>query len=337
MINIYFNHSFTETAYALEQLKKSMKEKICIFVTNNKDNFYFKNIADYFEIEKSFQNEKDYIEYYLKFCKEHKIDFFIPKNHVIEISKHIKLFLDNGIKVITSCNYKTHLLLNDKFKMYEYLKNDNISINIPPFSIVNSYEEFLYEYNKIKKEGFSVVVKPTNGIGGNGYRKILEISELEEFQKYDKTIISLNHLKNLIKNNEINSLFLSGYLTGKEYSIDCLANKGELINIVCRTIIDKHTQQIENKQELIKISQELTKKLKLNNLYNIQIRYHNNKIYLIEINTRMSGGIYKSCISGINLLENCILLNENLPILSNINKNLNLKIRDKKGYYVEIE
>ena len=35
--------------------------------------------------------------------------------------------------------------------------------------------------------------------------------------------------------------------------------------------------------------------------YNMQLRYHKNKWYLLEVNTRMAGGTYKSCMTGINI------------------------------------
>ena len=43
-------------------------------------------------------------------------------------------------------------------------------------------------------------------------------------------------------------------------------------------------------------------------MFNIQVQCHKGKVYLMEINTRMSGGIHKSSLAGVNFLYLAIKL-----------------------------
>lgn len=54
--------------------------------------------------------------------------------------------------------------------------------------------------------------------------------------------------------------------------------------------------------------EKLTKRFNLSYLYNIQVKYHKGKVYLIEINPRMSAGIHKSSLAGVNFLYLAIKL-----------------------------
>ena len=56
---------------------------------------------------------------------------------------------------------------------------------------------------------------------------------------------------------------------------------------------------------------QITERYNLSYIYNVQVKYHKGKVYLIEVNTRMSGGIYKSCFSGVNFLYLAVKLLDN--------------------------
>lgn len=79
-----------------------------------------------------------------------------------------------------------------------------------------------------------------------------------------------------------------------------------------------------------------TKKFNLSNIYNIQVKYHKGEVYLIEINTRMSGGTFKSCMSGINLMSKTVDLLNGEKVESQINKLKEIKITQKNDCYIDL-
>src|SRR5471030_752231 len=120
--------------------------------------------------------------------------------------------------------------------------------------------------------------------------------------------ISYNHLKKILSStSNFDPLLVSGLLPGDEGSIDCLANNGKLVDSLIRIKSGKYEQTVKVDKEVNLIVEKLVEKFNLNNLFDIQFKLKDDIIYLLEINTRMSARIFKSCKIGINFLHKAIL------------------------------
>jgi len=153
-------------------------------------------------------------------------------------------------------------------------------------------------------------MKPISGIGGNGFKKIIEtMTEIDELYLSTGSTIAKERIARILQDSRnVEPFIVMEYLEGDEFSIDCLAYQGELIRAIPRRKIDLYCQNVEHRIDLIVIAQKLTKKFNLSYLYNIQVKYHKGKLYLLEINTRMSAGIHKSSLAGVNFLYLAIKL-----------------------------
>lgn len=303
-MRIYFNRCFTQTAQVIEMLQNNDKgEKFEIFISHLKRNDYLESIANYFELEPAELSGREYATYCLEFCIKHNIDLFIPRNQVTTISEYREEFEKLGIKVMLIGTHEIYELLNDKVKTYEELQSSNI-IGIPLTYKINNYSDFKKAYEEITSKGSKACMKPISGIGGDGFRRISdEISEINELYTTSESVISKDRLDRVLKSvDKIEPFMVSEYIEDEEYSIDCLSLNGELLVGVPRRKIDRYRQNIEYNEELIEIARKITKRYNLSYLYNVQVKYHLGEAYLIEVNTRMSGGIYKSCLSGVNFL-----------------------------------
>lgn len=334
-MNIYFNSCFTQTAEAIKFLKEDQCD-IKVFVTNRTENYYLKNISDYFEIEKEYLSDKEYLNFCLNFCKKHKIDIFFVRYKATELSQYVESFKNIGVKVTFVTDFDTYKLLDNKVYTYEAIKEDNI-IAIPPYGIATTYKEYINLYNEIRDSGFDVCIKPLDGVGGVGFKRIREdLTSYDELMFGGFTTMSKERADFIFKRKcNFEPLMILGYLNGEEYSIDCLASNGVLIDAIPRVKIDNYTQLIKPDNEVIEVARKFTKKFKLNNIFNIQVKYHNNKLYLIEINTRMSGGIFKSCMSGINILSKNLNLLLGKNVTSEIDSLRKLKINQRNDCYIE--
>lgn len=135
------------------------------------------------------------------------------------------------------------------------------------------------------------------------------MTELDELYQSTGSTIAKERLARILHDSQnVEPFIVMEYLEGDEFSIDCLANNGELIRAIPRRKLDIYRQNIEYRADLIVIAQKLTKRFNLSYLYNIQVKYHKGKAFLIEINTRMSAGIHKSSLAGINFLYLAIKL-----------------------------
>jgi predicted ATP-grasp superfamily ATP-dependent carboligase len=99
---------------------------------------------------------------------------------------------------------------------------------------------------------------------------------------------------------EFPELMVMEFLEGEEYSIDCLAKSGELIAAVPRRKGGGRIRILENNKELMELAEVFTEEFKLDYIFNIQVKYNQGLPKLLEINPRMSGGLYFSCLSGVN-------------------------------------
>ena len=301
-MNIYFNRCFTQTAKVVELLQNNPNgEKFNIFISHSSRNNYLEAVADHYEIEPKLTG-REYADYILNFCNEHKIDVFIPRKNMEELVHYKKEFDALGVKVLFIGSEDIYTLLNDKVATYEDLEGTDI-VKIPKTYAITSYEEFEHAYKDIRESGEIACMKPISGIGGDGFKIIREnMTEIDELYTTTGSNIAKTRVDRVLQSVEkIEPFMMSAFLEDEEYSIDCLGNNGELVVGIPRRKIDRYRNNIEYHEELLDIARKLTKRYKLNMLYNIQVRYHKGEAYLIEINTRMAGGMYKSCFAGVNL------------------------------------
>ena len=106
------------------------------------------------------------------------------------------------------------------------------------------------------------------------------------------------------------------YIIGKEYTVDCFFDyNGKLMRYLPRERIKSKDVSIIGKTEDNKLIGNFTQKLSLFLKFvgpiNIQIIISKKKIYLIEINPRISGSIFFSMKSGFNPFKYSIQLKNN--------------------------
>lgn len=98
-------------------------------------------------------------------------------------------------------------------------------------------------------------------------------------------------------------MLLMEYLSGPEYSVDCVGDNGRLICAVPRKkhLSVGHGQTVVMDPVILEATRKLASDYKLNGNFNVQFRDEKNKPRLLEINPRMSGGIAMACLAGPNL------------------------------------
>ncbi len=308
-IRVYFNRCFTSTSNIIQQLLSCPDAHIFkIYISHGSVNNYLQRVADYFEVEPLLDG-KDYVDYCINFCLRHKIDLFVPRYNVTTLINYKEEFHRIGVKVMFIGSSKTYQLLENKAKTYDALRNTDI-VAIPKTFCVKNYQDYLKAHKEITEIGSSSCMKPISGIGGNGFKRIIEtMSETDELYLSSGSTIAEERIVRILQNSQnVEPFIVMEYLEGDEFSVDCLANKGKLMIAIPRKKLDGYRQNIEHRVDLIDIARKLTKRFNLSYLYNIQVKFNKEKAYLIEINTRMSGGIHKSSFSGVNFLYLAIKL-----------------------------
>ena len=170
MVRVWFNHWFSTSYNLIELMKQDDKEQIYVIASNKQIDSVIQKVCDEW-YQDSLADGEEYIRYCLDFCKEHKVDVFVPRRKMVEISQNIKLFHDIGVKVMVD-EYEIIKLLNDKVAAYDFLK-DCEGVNIPAYKMVNTADEFETAYHELRKEYDQVCVKFVKDEGAMSLEHIL--------------------------------------------------------------------------------------------------------------------------------------------------------------------
>ena len=300
---IWFNKGLSAIAQALKLLKGSGNEfkTIC---THTNPKFVGFEFADTVFVEPRAISGNEYIEYALEFCKTNSVDVFWPGRFQIEVTKNRARFEELGITIITPASASVLDTIENKAELYKLVSDIS---PIPMHTVVGDYNSFWYAYQSTKAAGHPVCIKPETGIFAQGFRVIIEGQNLlQTLFKHDEFSVDFESLNNCLKRyNDTpfhHSFMVMQFLVGAELSCDCVAFNGELDACVIR---EKPTnsgdgQFIVDNPVVEDIIGDIVKRLELDGPFNIQFKYDNGEPYLLEINSRLSGGILISCESGIN-------------------------------------
>ncbi|MFA4133842.1 MULTISPECIES: ATP-grasp domain-containing protein [unclassified Brevibacillus] len=298
---IWFNRTFA-TAYPIVEMIRNNPDNFTfeIYVTHPKRHSVMLQIADYAELEPTL-DVPEYIDYCLSFCKKHRIDVFLPNYRLVEISKHIKEFEQQGTQVMIAQEHQLLEDISDKGKLFQ-LFQDVPEVPLPAYAIVNTAEQFQIAYEQLKQDGNKVCFKPARGEGGAGFYIVEEqLDPIDRLFRSTHQQITIEEVVRTLSTREtFEDIMVMEYLDSYEYSIDCLAYEGQLLAAVPRKKVEGRIRELEDNDELLRIAEAVQQRLQLSYLFNVQIKYKEGIPKLLEINPRASGGMYISCRSGVN-------------------------------------
>ena len=295
MVRVWFNHWFSTSYGLIELMKKDESEEVYVIATNKQMDSVIQKVCDEWYRESN-ANGDEYIEYCLEFCKEHKIDVFVPRHNMVDISKNLHLFEKIGVKVMVD-KYSTIKLLNDKAASYEYLR-DCEGICIPKYYMVNNASEFENAYADLRKEFDQVCVKFVKDEGAMSYRRIVDsVDRFKRLRIYPGAeALYEDYLGTLREVDKFDDLMVMPYLPGNEVSVDCLKTEKGLIAIPRFKGTSRH-EEVKYDDRIMQITKSIMNKIDLEYPCNVQFKYKDDTPYLLEINTRMSGGLQMTCLA----------------------------------------
>ena len=256
---------------------------------------------------------ENYIEDLLTKCVNRKIKIIFPitTKELTPLSKSRSLFMQNGIEIIVS-DFNELSIANDKGKLYNHLKNNNIAV--PNFSIANSVAQFKSAASLLGYPKNTFIFKPCVANGSRGFRIVNDTKTGHDLlfnEKPNSTYISFNKATEILAEKAFPPLVVSEYLPGQEYTVDCLVNNGKVQLIIPRTREKMNNGisvagTIEQNNEVIEYCSKILTQLKLDGPIGIQVKYSEKNVpLLVEINPRIQGTSVA-----------CIGANINIPLLA---------------------
>lgn len=217
--------------------------------------------------------------------------------------------------------FETIELCRNKYKLRQLLASNEFEQ--PDFFIANNIEMFKEKIEEVK---FPVVIKPVSESGSLN----VKICSCKEVATRQANLILENKIN--VRHQEVNPAVLcESFIGGQEYSIETFV-EGE--DIKCIGITEKKVSGypyfVETGHVFPAYLEERTTKLMEETVINAlklvgndfgamhtELKLHEGKVYIIEINPRLAGGMIPQIVknaTGIDLLENCLLATCNLEL-----------------------
>ncbi|MDO4283391.1 MAG: ATP-grasp domain-containing protein [Clostridia bacterium] len=303
--NVWLNNWGSQAAEVIPLIKKKHEPSFRVISTTGVKNPAVMSEADewYRETCNSKSSWEDYSKFALEICDEHDIDIIMPVRKMLEFSEHRKLFEERGIKLMLPSSHFMMRTLNDKASTYEVLR-EVVPECIPKYYKVNTVEEFKIAVEALRKEGCGVCFKYVQDIASQSFRIIsFEKRGIDEFSSKTKHAIEYDTALEILSSvPKFKDMMVMELLDGLEVSCDCLATSSGNI-IIPRMKLNTRIQEVRRQPQLMNLCDRILNFTGYDAPCNIQFKYEIGKTpKLLEINTRMSGGIHISeWATGINI------------------------------------
>ena len=229
-----------------------------------------------------------YLSTILRICEEEQINaittFIDPEIEILANNRDE--FESSGVQVLAP-HLKTARLCFDKYKMYKFLKDNNVK-TIKTYVDLSS---FIRDYKKDLCE-FPVFVKPRTGSGSIGARKVYNYNELQVI--FDK------------ESNLVIQEFMEGADLDADVYIDTISHRAVSIftKRKLETKIGGANKTISFKDKrLFKTIKDIVSKFKFSGPIDMDFFYENGDYYLSEINPRFGGAYLHAFGCGVDFIK----------------------------------
>ena len=242
-------------------------------------------------------NDADYIPALLDRCKAYKIELVFPitTKELIPLSKAKAEFESEGIKVLISPTSELEIA-NDKGALYRHLHGRGVQI--PEFKLAYDLDSFEQASKHWLDRGLPFVFKPCVSNGSRGFRIInaaVDAHDLLFNEKPNNANMSYVAALSTLSSKAFPELLVSDYLSGAEYTVDCLVDNGQPLLILPRLRTKMNNgisvagELVEHK-EIIAYCKSILAQLNLHGPIGIQVKMNDRKeARLLEINPRIQG------------------------------------------------
>lgn len=291
---VWFNHHLSsswQTFRQICQIRSSAEFRL--LCSNLKASTDFSSYCDLFVTEPSGISNDDYVTFCLETAEKFDVRVFFPWRRLSVILEAENRFRQLGTQLFVPAPLLLLPLFDNKAAQFAFVKPNDV--DLPDYRIARNATEFTNAVMELQQRHAVVCFKPTCGMFGHGFFLISTETNGDLLAGIPDSFLRTlpQAITELRQKKVFPELMVMQYLKGPERSIDCLALDGEFL----RGIIRKKSpgqetrQQIERNDTALSIVRRLTQRFQLNGLFNIQLREHDGRLHLLEINPRMSGGL----------------------------------------------
>lgn len=297
---VWFNQGMALIAEVIQTVRGAVQDDLYLLASHTNKNFEARKHCDEFVVEPKGLEADAYVDWCLAFAVEHKVDLFVPSRYAELMADNAHRFAEHNIKLLLPGSGDMMRTIKHKGETYKAIGAD--ACPMPEWRVVTDLAGLEAAYADLSQR-HTVCFKPASGVFAHGFRMITtEGSAYERLMASGPytaaSVIGLEEMRLIFGNPEgFEPLMVLQYLEGRERSVDCIAHEGKLLRYIIRHKTTHDEQVIEGNEEVAEYIDNITRRLKLSGVFNIQFKDSNGKPYLLEINARMSGGLKKACLA----------------------------------------
>lgn len=262
-------------------------------------------------------DEPTYISTILDICRKEKINAVTTciDPEIMLLAEHRAEFTKIGVEVLAPYE-ETARICFDKFKMFQYLTSKGIKTVLT----YGDLESFC-KAEQAGEIGFPVFVKPREGSGSVGARKVSNMMALAEAMEQDPSLIIQEFMGDAV---DMDADIYIDTISHKPVSLFSKRKLETKIGGASKTISFKD-------QKLIDFVCSALNAFKFNGPIDMDLWYRNGEYYLSEVNPRFGGAYlhaYGAGVDFVKLIEKNVAGEENTAQFNNYDDNVVMMMYD---------
>lgn len=298
--------------YKDKELLDQVGEKVELYgVTSELDPDIYDVVDEYIEVPRS--DVPNYYDVLADLCYQNQIDVLVPdvESELYGLYQNRSMFdYPHGVKLSTTMNGNIFTVTN-KALFLQALEKEGI--RTPRTTIFWTQSSYRSAKKAVSDDRSPVVVKVLSGSGSRGIRILDDTHDYHDAfvnSKPDSKRITSDYFEETVMKdhwNEGNVYLMQEYLPGEEYSVDLLADHGEVIGMVGRrnVVLDNSipiVSVVEDNEEAFEMSRKIVKLFELDGNIGFDFIFgEDGLIYPTECNARITATMSLLKEAGTNL------------------------------------
>jgi carbamoylphosphate synthase large subunit len=237
-------------------------------------------------------------------CRRHRVDVLVPRRRQHDLAAAADQIRAECGTVVLGPSASVVVRCDDKLLAYQGAVA--AGADVPGFALLQSADDIATAATQFRRW----CVRPVRGEAGEGFRIVLPDRDGPSASRVTgraAPMVTTGELAAAFDAGLVGALLASELITGVEYSVDCLAHRGELAAVIARRRDPLGGFVIEAQTAAIDLARRLVTSWGIDGLVNVQCIVRDGAAYLIEVNPRAAGGLHLADHTGVSLAYEAIV------------------------------